>query len=341
MKIVRLPLIRYAICLCILLPGIVHSQDIHYSQFNASPLNLNPALTGMFNGDLRFVANHRRQWKSVTTPYNTFSGSFDMGINGLSGSRNRYNAGILINNDKAGDSELSLFQVALNLSAIRALDKDSKHFLGVGIQAGYSRRSINYSSLTFDEQYTGDSFDPNAGNFETLAGGNHGYGDFGAGISWNMRATERTQLGAGISFQHINRPNDSFLGSKVKMFPRMQLNLNADFAVAERFDLVPSVLYMSQGSFRELTGGTSVRYRISELPGRQYAFLLGAWLRKSDAFIASAGIDYNNLKVGVSYDFNTSDLNRASNGKGGYELSLIYIIRKVKPIGIKPPCPLY
>nr|HMT30619.1 type IX secretion system membrane protein PorP/SprF [Bacteroidia bacterium] len=61
----------------------------------------------------------------------------------------------------------------------------------------------------------------------------------------------------------------------------------------------------------------------------------------ADAFIASAGVEYNNLSVGASYDFNTSDLNTASNGKGGYELSLIYIIRKVKPLGIKPPCPLY
>jgi hypothetical protein len=64
-------------------------------------------------------------------------------------------------------------------------------------------------------------------------------------------------------------------------------------------------------------------------------------MRRKDAAIVSAGVDYNNLNVGVSYDFNTSDLDRASNGKGGYEISLIYIIRKVKPIGIKPPCPLY
>lgn len=319
----------------------VSAQDIHYSQFEASPLNLNPAFTGMFNGDLRFVVNHRRQWKSVSKPFSTFSGSFDMALNGLSSSKNRYNGGLMINSDKAGDSELGLFQAALSFSMIRALDQDSKQFLGAGIQLGYSQRSINYSSLTFDEQYTGDSFDPNTGNTENFSGSNHGYGDLGAGVAWMMRASERSKVGAGISLQHINRPDDSFFGNSVKMFTRMQADLKADFAVAERFDLVPAVIFMKQGAFKELTGGTSVRYRLSELPGRQYAFLLGAWLRKSDALIASAGVDYNNLKVGVSYDFNTSDLDRASNGRGGYELSLIYIIRKVKPLGIKPPCPLY
>ncbi|MBL0343089.1 MAG: PorP/SprF family type IX secretion system membrane protein [Bacteroidetes bacterium] len=323
------------------IPSRLTGQDIHYSQFEASPLNLNPAFTGLFNGDLRFVANHRRQWKSVTTPYSTFSGSFDMALGGLSSEKNRYSGGLLINKDQAGDSELGLFQAALSFSMIRSLDQESKHFLGAGIQIGYSQRSINYSTLTFDEQYTGDSFDPNAGNTENFAGENHGYGDVGAGIAWMMRASERAKVGAGISFQHINRPDDSFLGAKVKMFPRLQADLKADFAVAERFDLVPAVIFMNQGSFKELTGGTSVRYRFSEMPGRKYAFLLGGWLRKSDAFIASAGVDYNNLGVGVSYDFNTSDLDRASNGRGGYELSLIYIITKVKPLGIKPPCPLY
>ena len=53
------------------------SQDIHYSQFYNSPLNLNPANTGMFDGDFRFAANQRTQWRSVTVPFSTFSLSAD------------------------------------------------------------------------------------------------------------------------------------------------------------------------------------------------------------------------------------------------------------------------
>jgi hypothetical protein len=72
---------RFTIVLMILLfvfmPKL-QAQDIHWSQFQSSPLNLNPALSGFFDGDYRFVLNHRNQWKSVTTPYNTFSGSIDM-----------------------------------------------------------------------------------------------------------------------------------------------------------------------------------------------------------------------------------------------------------------------
>jgi type IX secretion system PorP/SprF family membrane protein len=248
---------------------------------------------------------------------------------------------LLVNSDKAGDSELGLLQTALSFGFLRALGADSIHFISAGIQAGYVLRSINYSDLTFDEQFNGDVYDPSIGNTENFNNDNHGYMDFGAGISWLVRVSERFKAGAGVSIQHINRPQDSFYDEDSKMFPHLQADIKADFPVSEKLDLIPSVLYMNQGSFNELTGGTSVRIRINDLPGRTYAFYVGAWYRQSDAVIASAGLDYNNLNVGVSYDFNTSDLERASNGRGGYELSLIYIIRKVKPVGIKPPCPLY
>ena len=39
------------------------AQDIHFSQFNMSPGNLNPAFTGFFDGDVRGVANYRSQWR--------------------------------------------------------------------------------------------------------------------------------------------------------------------------------------------------------------------------------------------------------------------------------------
>lgn len=331
----------YVVVLFILFPFTIQSQDIHWSQFQSSPLNLNPSLSGFFDGDYRFVLNHRNQWKSVSKPYNTFSGSFDMALNGMSTARNRYSGGLLVNSDKAGDSELGLFQASLSFGVLRALGSDSIHFVSAGIQAGYVLRSINYSGLTFDEQFNGDVYDPTFGNSESFSGDNHGYADIGAGISWLVRASDRFKVGAGISIQHINRPKDSFYNDAAKIFPHIQADVKADFPVAGKLDLLPSIIYMSQGSFTELTGGTSLRIRINELPGKTYAFYVGGWLRKSDAFIASAGMDYNNLNVGVSYDFNTSKLERASNGRGGYELSLIYIIRKVKPLGIKPPCPLY
>ena len=49
------------------------SQDIHFSQFFETPLLRNPALAGIFTGDLRIQAVYRTQWASVTVPYQTGS----------------------------------------------------------------------------------------------------------------------------------------------------------------------------------------------------------------------------------------------------------------------------
>ena len=55
------------------------AQDPHFTQYFASPLTLNPALTGLTQGDLRLAANYRSQWSSVSSnPYVTGTISFDM-----------------------------------------------------------------------------------------------------------------------------------------------------------------------------------------------------------------------------------------------------------------------
>ena len=41
----------------------LNAQDIHFSQFYASPLTLNPAMTGFVNGDCRAGVIYRNQWK--------------------------------------------------------------------------------------------------------------------------------------------------------------------------------------------------------------------------------------------------------------------------------------
>jgi len=46
-----------------------HAQDVHFSQFFASPISLNPALSGSHNYDLRIVDNYRNQWFTLGIPY--------------------------------------------------------------------------------------------------------------------------------------------------------------------------------------------------------------------------------------------------------------------------------
>ena len=60
--------------------NVVAAQDPSFSQFFASPLTLNPALTGKFNGDLRAAGNYRNQWPDVNRAYITSTVSVDLPI---------------------------------------------------------------------------------------------------------------------------------------------------------------------------------------------------------------------------------------------------------------------
>ena len=123
------------IILFITLGKEITCQDIHFSQFNLAPLNLNPAMTGSFNGDYRFVGNLRNQWSSVTVPYKTFA--FSVEKNKVY--KSPISVGIQINQDNAGDSRFNTFQANFSGSYKYEL-KDSSHYIVGGTQIGITNR---------------------------------------------------------------------------------------------------------------------------------------------------------------------------------------------------------
>ena len=56
------------------------AQDPNFSQFFVSPLTLNPALTGKFNGNFRVAGNYRDQWPEISKAFITSTISFDLPI---------------------------------------------------------------------------------------------------------------------------------------------------------------------------------------------------------------------------------------------------------------------
>ena len=98
--------------------NICYSQDIHFSQFYNTPLLLNPGLTGASNADLRAIVNYKDQWRIIGSPYKTFAFSYDMALLKEKFKNSFLGAGICAFNDKAGDTELGLTQIALSVASI-------------------------------------------------------------------------------------------------------------------------------------------------------------------------------------------------------------------------------
>lgn len=318
---------------CVILLSKSFSQDIHFTQFYASPLVLNPANTGVFNGNIRGVINYRNQWQSFA-PFTTVAASVDYNFGQVALDNDLMGIGLSFYSDKAGDNDFSTTQANLSFSYIKALgSKFSRSYASVGFYGGMAQRSIDPSTMTFSNQYNGYAYDPSLPTGEVLAFENFTFLDFGAGITWLFVPKNRTNLYAGVAFHHVNTPDQSFNADGQNLYMRSTYNAGAQIKISDNIDLVPGLLTQIQGPHYEFMGGLNLKYYMQTKASNETAFSIGAWHRmgiddqleyRSDASAVTVRYDFMGLSAGLSYDINISELKDASNSLGGPELSLIY-----------------
>jgi len=318
---------------------VSYTQDIHFSQFNSSPLNLNPALTGSFDGNYRFAANFKNQWQSITVPYRTFSASLEKKI---TLKKNFFGIGFLVNADKAGDSEFGTTQGKLSFSYGRYLSNDSSFSASIGANISYNQNSINYNHLNFGSQYSNGQFDPGLSNNENFKNNSFYFIDYSAGINFNYLINHKLPLSFGAGFTHLNKPEQSFYEEQLSQLERKyNFHFTIELKVTESIHFIPGVVYYKQGKFQEIDYGGLFKSKLNSATFHNFYF--GGWIRHKDAFIADICFDYQNMNIGISYDINTSKLRTASNGFGGIEISLIYIFYKKHVLNIPyiKQCPAF
>lgn len=94
--------------------------------------------------------------------------------------------------------------------------------------------------------------------------------------------------------------------------------------------LAPGFFYYRQGAVQEIYAGGMIRYKLkqdSKYTGLQKgaAISVGGFIRARDALVATMLFEYSQYAIGLSYDVNTSLLRTASNGRGGFEISLRFV----------------
>ncbi len=316
---------------------IGQTQDIHFSQFYMSPLNMNPALTGVMNCNTRLVANYRNQWSQVlkANAYNTYSVSYDQKI--AVGRTDYFGIGGSFWGDVAGETRFGTTQGRLSLSYSKKMGgyRNSAHYLVFGADAAVSQRRIRQNDLRWPTQHDGNGgFDPTLPSNEIINDYDFLYGDIAAGLLWFSVLDEKNNYYVGGAIHHLNQPNVSFLGDVVSLYTRYTIHAGGEFEIKRGTSLVPGVIYMSQGNHRELNLGTSVRFNLGSRADQQ-SWQVGGWFRTgnkvdgglhSDALILSTRFDYGNYGIGFSYDINVSKLRQASSANGAFEFSLNYYI---------------
>lgn len=328
---------RYILSLIVLAGALrVPAQDIHFSQFEYSPMNLNPALVGA-NSPMQGIVNYRNQWSRVGNPYQTIGASFDARFN----ENKRMKKGIIaggINffNDKAGTTNVSTNIVSMNLAYHLILDRENT--LGIGLQGGFGQRSISTSGAEWASQYDGIGFNPMMSSGEDFNSPSFSYFDVGAGMvySYKMKGGYMTQniqrrVNVGFAAFHLNRPNYSFLeneGEQLAM--RFSGFINADLGIENtRGILQPGIYFHRQAGHQEIMLGTNYGYILhtgSKATGftRPITAYIGFFYRFQDAAVARLMFEYDLFSLGFAYDINLSDLTPVTRSVGGFELFLRY-----------------
>lgn len=322
--------------------SICLAQDIHFTQFNFSPLNQNPANTNLFEGDARFVGNYKNQWQSVPVAYNTASASADMNFVTLK-NHDKIGGGILFYYDRAGDSRFTSIHAAYSMSYHLNWGDHDLHTISLGYQIGFVSRSFDYTNLFFDNQFNGDAFNPNIPANEVYSRTRFLFLDMSLGLAYKWNKGQRTNFTIGASIAHLNMPGQSFYGDhSVTLAPMYNFHFKGQFKVAARLDLVPEFLFQRQQTRQEFVPGIHLKTYISNRPSSRVALNTGAYYRVGDAPAIMVGMDYNNLQVNCSYDINHSNFTPASRYNGGFEMSVIYILSKIKKLRSSfAPCPIF
>lgn len=289
------------------------AQDPIFSQFYASPLQINSAFTGSTLAP-RIALNYRDQWRNVPNAYATFSASYDQFIEPMNSG-----FGITLMNDQAGGGIYQNNSASINYAY--RLQTRRNLTLKIGVDLGLGQSSLDWDKLVFL-----DMIDPINGSAGGATQENQpaelyrNYVDFGTGF---VAYTKKFYIGLGI--KHINSPNTSVLDKN----PNINTGLPIRYALHAGYEMVygqnkrkkattyltPNILVVRQGPFGMINAG--VQGGMNGLFGGvafRHAF------RNSDAVILNVGLQKGIFKVGYSHDVT---VNRLSNSWGAHELSLL------------------
>ena len=313
-----------------------YGQDIHFSQFYMSPLNLNPAMTGVMNCNSRFIANFRNQWAAVlgANAYNTYSASYDRKI--PVGRVDYFGVGGSLWGDVAGESRFGSTQGRFSMSYSKKMGgrRKSAHYMVLGADAALTQRRIKPGDLRWPSQITGQGFDPTLPSNEIINDYDFLFADVSAGLLWFSVLDENTNWYAGASIAHLNQPNVSFFDDdNVSLYTRTTIHFGAQLPVSPKMSVLPYGIVMMQGKHREINFGASMRFILGPSRSSNQSWQIGGWYRIgnqenggliSDAIIVSTRFNYDQFGIGFSYDLNVSELRAGGTGNGAFELSLSY-----------------
>ena len=293
----------------------LYSQDSHYSQFDASPVLLNPALQGHISGGYRMVLMHRNQWASALNSggFATPSIALDVNIDWFTRSSFGVGAGFINDRTPGGNMtrNTSFGGFAFHLS----IDPNRKHYFSIGYQHGVINTRVNATNLLFESDLLGEEK-------EVFTNTSVSNGESRICGAWTSYINDKYTFMIGGAFIHTGGVSETFINTISTTPTKLVLHGELEYNLLEKFQIKPYFLYMRQGTFEQTVAG--VQGQLNMNLGTKVFASVG--YRTSDAMIITGGLELiESIRLAASYDINTSPLRAATNGNGAFEISLQYV----------------
>lgn len=279
-------------------------QDPQFSQNMFNRLWVNPATAGS-NDAICANLLYRAQWVS-------FDGAPKSGVLGVDAPLfdNKVGVGLSINTDEIGFEQ----GLTAKLAAAYRFDLGSGK-LGVGIDAGLVQNTIDGKFVAPEGTANDPAIPQNA-----VSGGAF---DLGAGVYY-----QSDKLYVGLSSTHLLESEidlDKFSKEYKRHFYGM---------IGYTLEVTPSVTLKPMLFVKNVTENTTIDVNVNAHFNNR--FWAGLSWRNEDALVGMFGLTLmDNLRLGYSYDFTTSELKDYSDGSHEIMLGYCFNIKKKVPVSIR------
>jgi type IX secretion system PorP/SprF family membrane protein len=321
----------------------IKAQDIHYSQFFTSPISLNPAKTGLFNGDWRMGGNYKNQWYNIPVTYHTASIFVDKNFGEARNKQiKKAGAGLFVVQDIAGDGNLATTKIQFSGAYHQLLDYNERFYLSGGISGGWVQKQINFTKLYWGNQWIDDHFDKQIDPNQPIKKSVINYLELNAGAEFTAIIDGDRFFHAGISAFHLNKPTETFYQNNNTLGIKPILNVGYTHRVDYNYELFTEFYFSYQKKATEKTLSVIGGYNLKHSSLFNEFMYIGLIYRYKDAMVPIVGYAKNNYRVYLNYDINLSKLTRASFAQGGVEISFQYTYSKTKAkFRAKIPCSVF
>ena len=306
----------------LLLNSFLSAQSYHFSQFFSTPLLTNPAHTGFTDGAYRVASNFRSQGTANGNNFFTGYVSGDLSVLGKHlTAGHKAGVGIFVMNEQALGGAIQANSIGVSAAYNVGFDSYGEQSLGVGVQATYNQRRLDYNKLKFENQFGPGGYDPSLAVGEPLDFNSRQAFDVNAGVLYNISLFDKIFF-VGASAYNILGHGDNIWADEFKMPRRFSFQTSAQFFLGESGKLYSSLTSMHQAGASELTVGAAYGLQVTE--GDKNELIGGVWYRYKDAVIPYVGYQRGELQFGFSYDYTVSGMQTATQVRNGMEMTLLY-----------------